>query len=43
MQYGDYYIQTTESGCIVRDSLGRYLVQVPTEREAQEWIDERRA
>ena len=43
MQYGNYYIQTTESGCIVRDNMGRHLVQVPTEKEAREWINEQEA
>lgn len=41
MQYKNYYIQITESGCIIRDSKGKYLVQAETEKAAREWIDEK--
>lgn len=40
MQYKGYIIQTTDSGSIIRNACGKWLVQTPTEEEAKEWIDD---
>lgn len=40
MRYKGYTIQETEGGYLVRDLSGRVLVEVPTEQEAAEWVDE---
>lgn len=40
MQYRGYEIQTTEEGCIVRNSTGDYLISTPTDDEATEYVDD---
>ena len=40
MRYRGYEIQTTEEGCIVRNSKGDYLVSTPTYDEAAEYVDD---
>lgn len=40
MQYRNYEIQHTSDGCIIRKSTGEYIIKVPTETEAEEYIDD---
>ena len=40
MQYNGYELQITESGCIIRDSLGNYIDSVSDEGDAKEYIDD---
>lgn len=41
MQYAGYFIQEAFHGYsfLIRDRLGRVVAEVPTIKEAQEWID----
>ena len=41
MQYKNYEIQITESGCIIRNSNGNFIIEVETENQAKLWIDEK--
>ena len=33
-----YITQVTSDGCIIRDDEGQFILEVPTEEEANEWI-----
>ena len=35
-----YTTQITHSGCLIRDGSGKIVLEVPTEEEALEWIEE---
>lgn len=41
IQLGDYIIQHTQSGCIVRDKSGKMVFQAPTEQDAAAFIKEK--
>ena len=34
----DFTTQVTQDGCIVRDENGSFIIELPTEEEALEWI-----
>ena len=38
--YGEYHVQITQDGTIIRDMDGNFIMQFPTEEEALEFIDE---
>lgn len=40
MQYNGYEIQITESGCIIRDGQGNYIMSTENDTEAKECIDD---
>jgi hypothetical protein len=39
MDYRGYHIQYSDFGVIVRDSKGKFIIEVVSESEAEEWID----
>lgn len=41
IQLGDYIIQNTQSGCLVRDKSGKIVFEAPTEQDAAAFIKEK--
>ena len=39
MQYKNYEIQITDYACIIRNSKGEVIASAPTDKEAEEYID----